>query len=114
MNESYPIIVKTYELSLWYIKKIEKFPKNHRFTLGDKIQNEMIELLLIYTDTIYSKNKKELLNKANRSIEKLRILTKLLCDLNILSNDNKRFVITKLNEIGAMSGGWIKSISTNL
>ena len=110
MNENYPIIVKTYQFTLWYMKKIEKLPKNHKFTLGEKIQNEALELLMIYTQTIYSKNKKELLNRANLSIEKLRILTRLLNDLSILSTDNRRFVLNSLDEIGAMSGGWAKSL----
>ncbi|MEA2099438.1 MAG: diversity-generating retroelement protein Avd [Campylobacterota bacterium] len=110
MNDNYPIVVKTYQLSLWYIKKIERFPKNHKFTLGEKIQNEMIELLMIYTQAVYSKNKRELLNKANLSIEKLRILTRLLNDLDVLSTQNRRFVLDSLNEIGAMSGGWSKSL----
>ena len=110
MSNSYPILVKTYQLTLWYIKKIEKLPKNHRFTLGEKIQNEIIELLLIYSDTIYSSDKKRLLNSANRSIEKLRLLTRLLSDLNILSIQNRRFILDCLDEIGAMSGGWAKSI----
>ena len=110
MNDNYPIIVKTYQLVLWYIKKIEKLPKNHRFTLGEKIQNELLDLLLLYTQAVYSKNKKELLIKANLCIEKLRMLTRLLSDLDILSTENKRFVLNSLNEIGAMSGGWAKSL----
>jgi hypothetical protein len=110
MSSNYPILVKTYQLALWYIKKIEKLPKNHRFTLGEKIQSEIIELLLIYSDTIYSSDKKRLLKSANRSIEKLRLLTRLLSDLNILSIQNRRFVLDSLDEIGAMSGGWAKSI----
>lgn len=110
MNDNYPIIVKTYQLTLWYVKKLEKLPRNHKFTLGEKIQNEVLELLMIYTQTIYSKNKKELLNRANLSIEKLRILTRLMNDLNLLSSDNKRFILASLDEIGAMSGGWAKSL----
>ncbi|MEA2019317.1 MAG: diversity-generating retroelement protein Avd [Campylobacterota bacterium] len=110
MNDNYPIIVKTYQLTLWYIKKIEKLPRNHKFTLGERIQNELLDLLLIYTQAVYSKNKKELLNKANLSIESLRILTRLLNDLNILSLENKRYILNSLNEIGAMSGGWAKSL----
>ncbi|MEA2049649.1 MAG: diversity-generating retroelement protein Avd [Campylobacterota bacterium] len=110
MNDNYPIIVKTYQLTLWYIKKIEKLPRNHKFTLGERIQNELLDLLLIYTQAIYSKNKKELLIKANLSIESLRILTRLLNDLNILNTENKRYILNNLNEIGAMSGGWSKSL----
>ena len=110
MNENYPVIVKSYNLILWYLKKIEKLPKNHRFTLGEKIQNSLIDLLMTLSDTIYSKNKKELLFYANRVIERLRLLTKLLKDLSLLSTDNYRFIISSLGEIGQMIGGWAKAL----
>ena len=109
VNESYPVIVKTYNLTLWYIKKLNSLPKNHRYTLGEKIQNTLINLLLILSDTIYSKDKKTLLQKANKEIEKLRLLTRLLRDLKIISTDNFRFITSSLDEVGQMVGGWMKS-----
>ena len=108
MNDNYPVIVKSYNLTKWYILKLSKIPKNHRFTIGEKIQNSLLDLLLLLSDTIYSKNKKELLNKANKEIEKLRLLTRLLKDLEIISNDNYRFITKSINEIGQMVGGWSK------
>ena len=110
MNEDYPVIVKTYNLTLWYIKKLNSLPKNHRYTLGEKIQNSLLNLLLILSDTIYSKEKKPLLQKANKELEKLRLLTKLLKDLTIISTDNFRFITSSINEIGQMLGGWIRSV----
>ncbi len=110
MNESYPIIVKTYNLTLWYIKKLSSLPKNHRYTLGEKIQNTLLNLLLILSDTIYSKEKRPLLQKANKEIEKLRLLTRLLKDLAIISGDNFRFITSSINEIGQMVGGWMRSV----
>jgi len=109
LNSDYPVIVKTYNLTLWYIKKLSSLPKNHRYTLGEKIQNTLLNLLLILSDAIYSKDKKSLLQKANKEIEKLRLLTRLLKDLNILSTDNFRFVSKSIDEIGQMVGGWIRS-----
>lgn len=109
MNQDYPVIVKTYNLTLWYIKKLNSLPKNHRYTLGEKIQNTLLNLLLILSDTIYSKEKKPLLQKANKEIEKLRLLTRLLKDLAIISTDNFRFIVSSINEIGQMVGGWMKS-----
>lgn len=41
-NNDYPVVVKSYELSLWYIRKLSTLPKNHRFTLGEQIQSELI------------------------------------------------------------------------
>ncbi len=108
MNENYPIIVKTYNLTKWYIEKLSKLPKNHRFTIGEKIQNSLLELLLLLSDAIYSKDKREILNKANKEIERLRLLTRLLNDLHIISTDNHRFITNALNEIGQMAGGWSK------
>ena len=110
MNENYPIIVKSYNLTLWYLKTIEKFPKNYRYSIGEKIQNSLLELVLTLNDTIYSKNKRELLGEANREIERLRLLTKLLKDLSIISSDKSRFVNSSLSEIGQMIGGWTKTL----
>lgn len=109
MNENYPIIVKSYNLCLWYIQKIATFPKQHRFTLGERIQKSLINLLLTLNETIYAKEKKPLLAKANQEVEQLRLLSKLLKDLSILSTQNYRFVTQSLNEIGQMIGGWQKS-----
>ena len=108
MNENYPIIVKTYNLTRWYIEKLSRLPKNHRFTLGEKIQNSLLNLLMFLSDAIYSKEKKRLLNEANKELEKLRILSRLLKDLKLLPIDNYRFVSSSIEEIGKMLGGWMK------
>jgi len=84
MNENYPIIVKTYNLTKWYIEKLARLPKNHRFTLGEKVQQSLLDLLTLLSDAIYSKNKKPLLLEANKELEKLRILSRLMKDLNLL------------------------------
>jgi len=107
MNENYPIIVKTYNLTKWYIEKLAKLPRNHRYTLGEKIQNSLLDLLMLLSDAIYSKNKKPILQEANKELEKLRILSRLMKDLNLLPRDSYRFVSSSIDEIGKMLGGWV-------
>jgi len=108
MNENYPIIVKTYNLTKWYIEKLSRLPRNHRFTLGDKIQQSLLDLLMFVSDAIYSKNKKPILQEANKELEKLRILSRLMKDLKLLPHESYRFVSLSIDEIGKMLGGWIK------
>lgn len=108
-GNNYPVIVKSYNLLLWYIKKLSALPKNHRFTIGETIQRELLELLMNLTEAVYTKEKEELLKKANLNIEKLRLLTKLLTDLTVLSSKNRQFIGESLNEIGLMVGGWLRS-----
>ena len=73
MNDNYPVIVKSYNLTKWYIEKLSRIPKNHRFSIGEKIQNSLLDLLIFLSDTIYSKNKKELLLQ-NNLIKEIYIL----------------------------------------
>ena len=109
MDNNYPVIYKTYGFVVWYLKKVEKLPKNHRFTLGEKIQSSSLELLLLFSEIVYSKNKKEYLPKINKELEKLRILTRLCVDLGLLSQENQIFIFENVNDIGTQASGWLRN-----
>jgi len=51
-DNNYPVIVKSYELTLWYIQKLSTLPKNHRFTLGQEIQGELVSLMMRLTEAL--------------------------------------------------------------
>jgi hypothetical protein len=108
VQNEYPVIVKTYDLTVWYVKKLSTLPKNHRYTIAERIQNSLYDLLALLSDAVYSKEKRPLLHQANKEIEKLRLFTRLLKDLTIISRDNYYFIINTLDEIGKMVGGWMR------
>jgi hypothetical protein len=110
MSVNYPVIYKAYTFVVWYLKKIEKLPKNHRYTLGEKIQNSALELILLLTETVYAKNKKEYLYKINKELEKLRILTRISGELSLLSEENTVYIFEQINDIGTQAGGWLKNV----
>ena len=39
------VITKTYDLILWSCNHTSKFPRNHRFVLGDRIERNLFNLL---------------------------------------------------------------------
>jgi hypothetical protein len=39
------VIQKTYDCIKWYVPIIERLPKIHKFTLGDRIINQLYDLL---------------------------------------------------------------------
>ena len=55
MKEGEPAIVvgKAYDLTLWIIQKVEKFPRAHRFTVGDRLVQEALDLLLLLVEAAY-------------------------------------------------------------
>ena len=108
-KEEAVVVGKTYDYILWMMQKVEKFPRSYKFTLGDRIVESSLDLLLNLVEAAYSKNKREYLIAANRDLNLLRFLLRLSKDLKILSIKSYEFVSSSLHEIGSMSGGWLKS-----
>jgi len=104
-----PIFEKTYELILWLYPTVNKFPKSQRFILGQHIENTILEILEEVIETNQKRNKAPFLKKISVKLDKLRILIRLSKDLKFISIRQYGFAAKKINEIGKMLGGWIKS-----
>jgi len=103
------VITKTYDLILWSCKHTSKFPRNHRFVLGEKLERNLYELLETLIKAKYSKPRAYLLEQANLTIEVLRFQLRLAKDLNCLKIASYEFAIKELIEIGKLIGSWLKS-----
>ena len=57
----------------------------------------------------YSKQRQELLEKANLSLEVLRFPMRLAKDLQCLKVESYGFAAKAIDEIGKLVGGWLKS-----
>jgi len=78
--------------------------------LGQKIDNTALEILETITLAgISNQNKLNLLEKASQKLDLLKILIRLADDLKILDNKKYLEIQQKIQEIGKMLGGWIKS-----
>jgi len=105
-----PVIQKVYDLLLWIIPLIGRFPRLHRFLLGDRIEVKLLEILDDLIEAYYTKSKEGLLRAANLRCEQLRVLIRLCRDLGIIGMDKYTTASEKLDEIGRMIGGWKKSL----
>jgi len=106
-DDGAPIAVtKVYDFVLWLLPKVENFPRAHRFTVGERLSTDGLELLTTLVEAAYSRDKDELLQRANRKINSTRYLLRLAKDLKLMSMDAYGFSAEKLDEIGRMVGGW--------
>jgi 23S rRNA-intervening sequence protein len=105
-----PVAVnKAYDFVLWLLPKVEKFPRSFRFTVGERLSAQGLEVLLLLVEAAYATDKEDLLNHANRKINGTRYLLRLAKDLHLLSVDSYGFAAECLDEIGRMVGGWRKA-----
>ena len=104
-----PIIQKTYDLIKWYIPILNRLPKAHRFTLGERIVNNLYDLLERLIQARYAKSDKlNRLQSLNTQLDILRYQTRLLYDFQLISAQRYKYINQQLNGIGIELGGWIK------
>jgi hypothetical protein len=101
-------ITLTYDHAKWTIPALQKFPRDQRFLLGDRIERQILDILELLISANYSKEKLEYLKEANLKLEVLRFLWRLSLDLKYLDSRRYEFVSVRLHDIGNLVGGWIK------
>src|SRR5205809_7327926 len=67
-HEELVVITKTYDLILWSCNHTSKFPRNHRFVLGERIERNLYTLLETLIQAKYTKNRQRLLEQANLTL----------------------------------------------
>lgn len=109
-NES--IITKTYDLLRHSIPLLNRFPRDFKFTLGERIQRMLADLLELLIEAYYQppNQKRQTLQRVNILLEKLRHFFRLGYDLGLYTSLHYQDYAERLNEIGRMVGGWLKSI----
>lgn len=106
------IVTKVYDFTLYLIPQLEKLPRAQKFLLSDRIENLLLEILEDVIDAYYTKkeNKRQLLENINISLEKMRFLIRLTHDLRYINHEKYGIISAKINDIGSILGGWIKSL----
>ena len=89
------------------------FPKQQRFTLGQKLDSLTLEIFDLLLSTPNSIEKNVILEKASVKLDLLKILLRLSKDTKALSNNSYLQLQATLQEIGKMLGGWIRATKQN-
>ena len=112
VNEKRPGIDRDHQdlrLILWSCNHTSKFPRNHRFVLGERIERNLYNLLETLIRAKYTKQRQRLLEDANLTLEILRFQMRLAKDLQCLKVESYAFAAKSIDEIGRLIGGWLRS-----
>jgi len=111
MSESRELIIyqKHYDLMFYSFPIIGRFPKDQRFVLGQQILNAMLAIGMMIVHANKLRQKKGKLYEIDIELEKLRFLIRLAKDLKMMSISKYGHHCERLDEIGRLLGGWLKS-----
>jgi hypothetical protein len=103
-----PIIEQTRDLILWYVPLLNRLPRDHRFTLGERIINSLYELLEELVKARYAKQKVVQLEASNLRLELLRQQARLLVSFKLIDGGQFQHLSKLINAVGVSLGSWIK------
>lgn len=98
-----------YQLLLWLVPTVEKFPKSQKFLLGDRIQSTALDVLDELITATFSRNRMGHLAAANLGLERLRIQLRLANELRHLDTRRYEHVARLIDTVGRLVGGWRKA-----
>ncbi len=97
-----------YRFILWLVPTVERFPRNRKFLLGDRIQVAALEVLERLIEATYTRRRTAHLAGANLGLEKLRFLLRLAYDLRAIDRRRYEHPARSLDETGRRVGAWRK------
>ena len=106
------IIQKTYKFYLLLYSYTKSFPKKDRFTLGQKCENLVLEILesLLSANAKRDEKKMLYLKEIDIKLKMAQMIIRLACDVHALEEKKYLILSSSLEELGRMLGGWIKSL----
>lgn len=109
-KEELLVIDRTYELVKWFLGRLEKFPRSHRYGLGQRIETTLYDIFegLVRSRYCQADARVVELRELNLRLEILRMHSRLAHDLAMLPHSSYEFASREINEIGRMVGGWLK------
>ncbi len=105
-----PVIIKAYDLVREITHRAAKFPRDHKFVLGDRMLNTCWDVFEALINARYLKDKRSELSRANLALERLRFQVRYCYDEKLMSEKQYAFVSRLIYETGSMTGGWMKSL----
>ena len=104
-----PVYKATYDLFLEIFRFTKNFNKEYKYTVGESIKNETLELIMLIYRANSKQNRKETIQDAREKVEVIRLYIRLMKDLQQISI--KRFVQVniQLENVSKQLTGWKKS-----
>jgi hypothetical protein len=110
MASSVPQAVQAcHELLLWVIPQLDKFPRSRRFTLGERLEGGLLDVLELLVEAAYTRNKEAPLRRANLRLEVVRHLWRLAYELKAIATRQYEHGAKLIDDLGRQIGGWLRS-----
>ena len=110
MHYDLPVYKSCYDLLLEIFQFVKNFSREYKYTVGESLKKQTIDLLTLIFRANSRKDKENILQEARESIEVIRLFIRLMKDMQEISL--KRFVKVnkKVEDVSKQLTGWQKAM----
>jgi four helix bundle protein len=111
-----PILQKTMDLYKEFYECLKSFPKKDQYLLGKRCEDYILSFLeqVVTAASISKEQKLRSLAIANGKFDVLKVLFRVAKEKKIIDNKKYLSLEMKIQEIGKMLGGWMRSLTTKM
>ena len=109
--EHLPVFKKAYDLLLAIYQSVGMFGKEFKYTIGEKLKNEALELIVCIYKANNRKDKHDLIVLAKEHLEVLRLYIRIAKDLKQITLKKMIFLNEFIESIAKQLSGWGKAVT---
>lgn len=106
-----PIYKATYALLLELMQITKDFPRDYKYSLGEKIQTGIIDLLVDIYKTNSARDKREYIIDMMAKIQHINLYLRISYDLKLIPQQRFAVIVEQSGSIARQAQGWLKSVS---
>ena len=104
-----PIYKQTYDILLRTMMATKDFPREYKYTLGQKIKDELIELVVMIYRANSSTDKNQHIESIVERVQAIQLMMRLSHDMKILSRRNYAALSEMTDSLAKQAQGWRRS-----
>jgi hypothetical protein len=103
-----PIYKQTYDLLLRTMTATKDFPREYKYTLGQKIKEELIELVVMIYRANSAQDKARHIESILERVQAIQLMMRLSHDMRILSRRHYAALSEMTDSLARQAQGWLK------
>ena len=107
--EHLSVYKESYTLLIELIQSTKNFPKEYRYSLGERIHDDLIELILDIYRANSAFDKSEYINSILIRTKRIELFLRMFSDLKIITLEKYSCFIEKTNSISRQAQGWLQA-----
>ena len=101
-----PIYRDSYCLTQEVMTYTAKFPKDYKYMLGNRLNEDCVDLTTLLLEVTYTDDVMDLLNTYMRLLNRIRVQLRLCADFKLLSLNQQSALICRMESLIAQATAW--------